>query len=147
MASVFVDTNVLLYARDPTDPTKSSMARRWLETLGAREAAVISPQVVNEFVAASLRRFRGTSQEEIHRRAMALLAWCRVPLEAQTSALAMTVQSRYGTSWWDGLIVASALQAECRYLLSEDMQPGMTFGQLTVINPFETTPQALLDPS
>ena len=147
MPSVFVDTNVILYSRDRTDPTRWSQARRWLEVLAAHDLAVVSPQVVNEFVAVSLRRFREVPRDEVHRRAEELLPWCRVALDAQTSALAMTVQTRYEISWWDALIVASALQAECRYLLSEDMQPGMSFGQLTVIHPFETTPQAILDQS
>ena len=57
----------------------------------------------------------------------------------------MRVQADYGTSWWDALIVSSALAAGCRYVLSEDLQAGMRFGDMAVMNPFETEPQAVFD--
>jgi predicted nucleic acid-binding protein len=144
MPSVFVDTNLLLYVQDAAAPAKGTRALRWLEALTLRDEVLISPQVVNEFITVSLKRFRGLSRDEVHARARELLPWCRVALDGETTALAMAVQTRYETSWWDALIVASALQAGCRYLLSEDLQPGMSFGTLTVINPFETTPEAIL---
>jgi len=115
--------------------------------LTARDEAVVSPQVINEYVSVSQRLFRAVPVGDVHARARDLLPLCRAPLVPDTTLLAMTVQTRYAISWWDALIVASALQAGCRYLLSEDMQPGMSFGDLTVINPFVTAPDALSNPN
>jgi predicted nucleic acid-binding protein len=42
------------------------------------------------------------------------------------------------------MIVAAAEQTGCRYLLSEDFQAGRRFGDVTVVNPFETGPELLL---
>ncbi len=145
MRSVFIDTNVLIYLRDQDSPTKAGQAATWLRTLGERNEAVISPQVINEFVAVSLRRFRTIPLQEIHHRAHALIPLCHASLEVSTAILAMRVQTDYGTSWWDALIVSSALAAGCRYVLSEDMQAGMRFGDMVVINPFETAPQAVFN--
>jgi len=50
---------------------------------------------------------------------------------------ASTLRGRYHLSFWDSLIIASALSVSASKLLSEDMQHGMTIdGQLTIINPF-----------
>jgi predicted nucleic acid-binding protein len=147
MRSVFIDTNVLIYPRDRASPTKAARAARWLTTLGERNEGVISPQVINDFVAVSLRRFRTTPLQEIHDRARQLIPLCHASLDVSTAILAMQIQSDHGTSWWDALIVSSALAAGCRFVLSEDMQAGVRFADMTVINPFETEPQAILDPS
>jgi predicted nucleic acid-binding protein len=46
-------------------------------------------------------------------------------------------------NFWDALILASAEQANCRWLLSEDFQDGQKFGNVTVVNPFKTAPTKL----
>lgn len=43
---------------------------------------------------------------------------------------------RFGLSFWDGLIVAAARQASCRYLLTEDLQDWQELGSVRVVNPF-----------
>ena len=144
MRSVFIDTNVLIYARSHDFPMKAAQARTWLSALTQANEAVISPQVVNEFVAASQRRYRSLPLEEIFERASALLPMCHAPLDAATTINAMSIQSQYGTSWWDALIVASAVRAGCRYIVSEDMQAGMRFGAVTIVNPFESSPDEVL---
>ena len=145
MRSVFIDTNVLIYTRDAASPKKAARAAMWLESLAEREEAVISPQVVSEFVAVSLRRFPQASVEQVHASAHELLPLCLAPLDVATIVAAMRVHAEHATSWWDALIVGSASNAGCRLLLSEDLQAGMRFGALTVVNPFETEPQAVLD--
>jgi hypothetical protein len=46
---------------------------------------------------------------------------------------------------WDSVILATASQAGCRLLLSEDMQDGFTWGGVTVVNPFSETTSAMLE--
>jgi predicted nucleic acid-binding protein len=50
--------------------------------------------------------------------------------------LAWEVQDA-GFSWWDSLLVASALQAQCSHFFSEDMQHGREIFGMTILNPFE----------
>lgn len=116
----------------------------WLRALAERNEAVISPQVINEFVAVSLRRFPTAPLQEIQDGARELIPLCHAPLDVSTSLLAMRIQRDHRTSWWDALIVASALLVGCGHVLSEDMRAGMRFGDLTVVNPFEHEPQAVL---
>lgn len=53
---------------------------------------------------------------------------------------AWAIQDRYGLSWWDALIAATAQSAGCRYLLTEDLQAGQQLGEVQVVNPFMTDP-------
>jgi predicted nucleic acid-binding protein len=144
MRSVFVDTNVLIYARGAEATPRTAEATAWVAALAERSEIVLSAQVVNEFVAVSIRRFRDVPLAEIHHRARALLPWCYAPLGPEVIDEAMDIQMRYGTSWWDALIVSSALAADCRFILSEDMQDGMTFGGLKVVHPFRNGPETVV---
>jgi predicted nucleic acid-binding protein len=58
-------------------------------------------------------------------------------LNLETLVSAFDLRKRYRLSWWDSLIVASALETECDFLYTEDLQHGQTLeGRLQVINPF-----------
>ena len=46
------------------------------------------------------------------------------------------MHTQHGFSFYDSLIVASALEAGCVRLYSEDMQHGQRVEQLTIVNPF-----------
>ena len=138
MRTVFIDTNILIYARDQGSPEKAEKARAWIEALGRRNELVVSLQVINEFVAVSSRRFASVALTEIHARAQALLNWCHAPFDAPTALQAMAIRERYRVSWWDALIVSSAVGAGCRYILSEDLQAGTQFGPVAVVDPFRT---------
>jgi predicted nucleic acid-binding protein len=49
---------------------------------------------------------------------------------------AIEVNMRYGYSYWDSLIIATALQNDCSILYSEDMQHNQLIeGKLRIINP------------
>jgi predicted nucleic acid-binding protein len=48
----------------------------------------------------------------------------------------LRLHERYRLSWYDSLIIAAALEAECGVLYSEDLQHGQTFGHLRIDNPF-----------
>jgi predicted nucleic acid-binding protein len=49
---------------------------------------------------------------------------------------ALQVIRRYRFAWYDSLIVAGALQAQCGILYSEDFQNGQRLGDLEIRNPF-----------
>jgi predicted nucleic acid-binding protein len=55
-------------------------------------------------------------------------------LDLHTAARALAEDHRL--SFYDALIVASAIEAGCDIVYSEDMQHGRKFGSLTIVNPF-----------
>jgi predicted nucleic acid-binding protein len=104
----------------------------------ATNEGVISFQVAQEFISLAFRRFRpplsSTEAEQF-------LAVTLGPLLAVQSSRvlyweALHLSRRYSLSWYDSLIVAAALEADCRTLYTEDLQHGQKFDNLRVQNPF-----------
>lgn len=132
----FVDTNVLLYSisTDPAEDDKRQAAQQLLE----RHDLVLSVQVLQEFYVQSTRESR--SDRISHETATGLIsAWQRypvVPVNTDHLFTALDLRARYKWSYWDSAIVAAALSADCRMLLSEDLGDGQKVGQLLIRNPF-----------
>ncbi len=143
-AKVFVDTNVLVYSRDASEPEKQGQAEAWMAALWERRAGRLSFQVLQEyFVSVTAKLDPGLDKESARRDVRALLAWQPLAVDGRIMEGAWLLQDRYLLTWWDALIGAAAQTAGCRYLLSEDFQEGMELGELTVVNPFRTLPEAL----
>lgn len=140
-AKVFVDTNVLVYSRDASEPEKQGAAAAWLAALWERRAGRLSYQVLQEFyVTVTAKLSPGMDRDAARRDVQALLAWKPLPTDGRLLLGAWHVQDRYRFPFWDALIAAAAQAAGCRYLLSEDFQAGLEMGELTVVNPFRTQP-------
>jgi predicted nucleic acid-binding protein len=138
----FVDTNLLVYARDPRQERKQPLAAELVRRLWQERAGRTSVQVLNEYYATLTRKLRPvidseTAWEDVR----TLMAWNPQPLDSDLLQGAREIERRYRTSWWDALIVAAAQAQRCHTLLSEDFQNGMAFGQLTVRNPFMSSVQ------
>lgn len=133
----FVDTNILVYSRDSSEPEKQIKAKQWLTELWKQESGRISTQAMNEYYVTVTQKLKpGLSKEQARSDLRALAVW--QPLEVSTKLIesAWEVQDQYGYSWWDNLIIASALFLDCQYLISEDMQHEQSIGDLRIINPF-----------
>jgi predicted nucleic acid-binding protein len=136
----FVDTNVLVYARDTTEPEKHSQARTWLKHLWVNRTGRISTQVLKEYYQVVTRRLDpGLAADQAHADIRDLLTWQPLDINAQTLEQAWFIEDQHKLSWWDALIIASAQQAGCTWLLSEDLQPGQQIENLTILNPLTTT--------
>jgi len=133
---VFVDTNILIYAASD-DPSRSDDARAFL--LKDSEFH-ISTQVINEFIAACQKK-NILSRSEIERTVEEYLSDFSLHLISDsTIRSALKIQTGYLFSYWDALIVASALEAECSFLLTEDLQQDLLINKLLKIqNPFVST--------
>ncbi|HVD14337.1 MAG TPA: PIN domain-containing protein [Actinomycetota bacterium] len=141
---VFVDTNVLVYARDASEPGRQPQALAWIEHLWRTRTGRLSFQVLQEYYATTTRRLRpGLHPEQARADVRDLLAWRPVPTGAEVLEAGWRVEDRFGLSCWDGLIVAAARIAGCEYLLTEDLQHGSDLDGLRVIDPFQVTPDAL----
>jgi len=140
-AKVFVDTNVLVYCRDASEPEKQAQAAAWMAALWEQQTGRLSFQVIQEYyVTVTAKLSPGLPRELARREVRALLAWRPKPVNALILESAWLLQDRYKFSWWDALIVAAAQAAGCRYLLSEDFQDGFDWRDLTVVNPFQAGP-------
>ena len=127
----FFDTNIVLYALSKDFQRKEHMA----ELLN--EGCTLSTQVFAESANVMRRKF-SCSIAEIENFHDALLDVCRLRrIESSTIRRALQVAGRYGYSLYDSLIIATALEADCERLYSEDMQHGQLIDKrLTIINPF-----------
>jgi len=143
-AKVFVDTNVLVYARDASEPEKQKRAAAWMAALWERRAGRLSFQVLQEFfVTVTAKLNPGLPPEAARREVRTLLAWQPLPADGRLLEGAWLLQDRFRLSWWDALIVAAAQAQGCRYLLSEDFQEGQELGEVEIINPFLIKPEQL----
>ena len=141
----FVDTNVLVYARDASEPAKQPAAGRWLRLLWATRSGRVSAQVLNEYYSVVTEKLRpGMGRDEARADVRNLMAWAPVPTDGPVVEGAWTVQDRYGLSWWDSLVVSAAQVAGCAWLLTEDLQHGQVLDGVTVVDPFRTEPEELL---
>jgi predicted nucleic acid-binding protein len=139
----FVDTNVLIYARDPVDEDKHSVARLWLDHLAPRDRILLNLQVLNELTRWMLQKPKNTV--EIVRDAIEMLReFGEMPLSPEDVDLAWDVRATLGYQWFDCLLIASATNAGCSHFLSEDMGHETRYGSLTIINPFRVDPDAFL---
>ena len=140
---IFVDTNVLVYSRDSSEPAKQKQALVWMTFLWDRKNGRISYQVLQEFYATVTGKLQPglrvlTAREDIK----ALLTWNPLPVDGQVIRGAWELQDRNKLSWWDALIVSAAQMAQCQYLLTEDLQEAQKFGEVQVINPFHYSPHS-----
>jgi len=137
-AESFIDTNVFVYHLDRTDRRKHAIAEKIVRGALATGDACISSQVVQECLNVALRKAEVALSPEAARSYLeAVLA----PLMQVTASealyhRALDVQARWRFAFYDSLIVAGAITAGCRTLLSEDLQHGQQLDSLTVVNPF-----------
>jgi predicted nucleic acid-binding protein len=131
----FFDTNVLVYTVT-LDPRKRQ-ADRILRTGG-----IVSVQVLNEFANVARNKLRHewrTITYALERFRLSFEAVC--PLTLDTHVAAVSLAEDNGLAFDDALIVASAIEAGCDTLYTEDMQHNRAIGGLTIRNPFiERTP-------
>ena len=93
---VFVDTNVLIYARDRRDAGKRERAAAWLLGLGRANRARINLQVLNELTNWILRNERHRESAEVQRELALLGVWGERPLDDQDVEIAWAVRERLG---------------------------------------------------
>ncbi|NBC29298.1 MAG: PIN domain-containing protein [Spirochaetes bacterium] len=135
--SVFLDTNVLVYANDAAEPEKQRTARRLLKDVLHAENGVISVQVLSEFWVTVTRKIRKPLSPHIARLEAELFHLMTVvDLDSALFYDALRLEQLYQLSYWDAQIVAAAESAGCTVLYSEDLNAGRQYANLTVTNPF-----------
>jgi predicted nucleic acid-binding protein len=135
VSSEFVDTNILIYAHDRNARDKQSSSAELLRRLTLEGNGAISVQVLVEFYAAATRKLAISSQ--VAQEVIADFGVWTIHRPGHADLIrAAGLHRRYKISWWDALIVNSALELGCAVLWSEDLTHGQRFGSMTVRNPF-----------
>lgn len=132
----FVDTNVFVYLFGIVKGARSDHRTEIAEQIVAGGAS-ISVQVLNEFVQVCRKKAR-LDWDKISGMLELIEQLCApaVPLTCETHREAVSIARRYGFHFYDSLIIASAIEAGCSVLYSEDLQNGQSIGSIRIENPF-----------
>ena len=130
---VFVDSNIWVYLFTDDDGVKSVAANEYIAKSMKNRRLVISYQVVNEVL--SVLKKKNYTEPEIRRVADDIMGLCEVcGYSSEIIFLASGLREKYSLSYWDSQIVASALEAQCGILASEDMRNGLNVGNMIIKN-------------
>jgi|SRR5882672_902394 len=137
----FVDTNILLYAHDPSHGVKRDRARQLIAHLWSTGEGVLSTQVLQE-LCVNLRRkvVPPLSVDEIRRLVQDYLSWEIVVNSPQSVIQALEIEVRYKISYWDALVIQAAETCGAAVLYSEDLSDGQRYGAVQVVNPLRPSP-------
>jgi predicted nucleic acid-binding protein len=132
-AKAFVDTNIFVYLYSDTEVTKQQQVWRGINKFDR----VISTQVLNEFCNVCIRKIK-LPLSEVKQAVVEICDTCNLDIVDDVTVIkALELHEKYGYSYYDCLMIASALEAGCQYLLSEDMTDGQIIeGNLTIKNIF-----------
>ncbi|GBD91148.1 tRNA(fMet)-specific endonuclease VapC [bacterium BMS3Abin04] len=136
---IFFDTNIQVYLFDLTEAKKRESSIQLLKKKIGNSRLIISTQVINEFINVTSRLIE---HKVSHKQILAKLDFINnlfivVPLRYSTSLLALSVQEKYSFSFWDSLIIASAIENNCNLLYREDLQHNQKIESLIIQNPFQ----------
>jgi predicted nucleic acid-binding protein len=132
---IFLDTNILLYAKVDDGSDKHTKCHDLLAVTLAGSEIVVSIQVLNEYYVNTLKK--NIIPAEIQSTVNQFIADFEiVPLTKELIPEIYRICNRYQFSYWDSTIVAAALEARCKILYTEDLQDGQVIDNtLWVINP------------
>ncbi|MDM8523970.1 PIN domain-containing protein [Desulfococcaceae bacterium HSG8] len=138
---VFIDTNIWIYglveSNDPSEKEKRIVSLSLFESLLSESEIVVSTQILNECHWNLIRKF-GYGDSEVYMRIQEnIIAISNIMnVNQRTYHNSFQIREKYHLSFWDSLVIASALEGECLEIYTEDMQHGQKLDDLLIINPF-----------
>jgi predicted nucleic acid-binding protein len=131
----FVDTNVLTYVFDDSEPEKQKRARALLQD--DKREIFVSTQVLQELYVSLTKGRNPIADVDLAERAVREAAnYSIVQIDVQLVLAGIETARRFQISFWDALIVRAADQAGCDVLLTEDLNDGQAFDRVRIENPF-----------
>jgi len=129
--AAFIDTNVFIYLYSEDETLKRDISHRAVD----KYDCVVSTQVLSEFSNVCIGKLKRSS-DEVGLAIDEITKQTRVSLiENHIIKSALEIHRRYGYAYFDSLIIASALNSECRYLITEDLADGQIIdNKLIVVN-------------
>lgn len=135
---VFVDTNVIVYAYDKDADKKHKIAASIMKDLWHSGLGIISTQVLQEFFVTLTNKIPKPLKVSVVRETVKRLSrWDVVLIDVDTIIRATEIQERYKYSFWDSLIIASAIGSGAKAIFSEDLADGQTIQGVIIKNPFK----------
>ena len=127
----FIDTNIFLYLYSNDEPEKKIISQKTMEKFDC----TISTQVINEFCNVCLKKYNKLT-EEVESAFDEIIENITVSfIDNDNIKQALRIRKQYGYNYYDCLIIAAALNANCEYLITEDMADGQLIDKkLTIIN-------------
>jgi predicted nucleic acid-binding protein len=133
--SVFIDTNIAIYADDAAYPDKQAIAAKLIASAYQQGDAVISTQVLQEYYYAAVHKLRLDAAFAAER----LRFFSRFEVVTVTPQLVLAATDLHrlmSVSFWDALILQAAISSGCHTLYSEDMNHGEIVNGVKIVNPF-----------
>jgi predicted nucleic acid-binding protein len=125
-----------VYAHLNNDPQKHQKANLLFKNTLSKKRLIISAQVVNEFYSAMSKYNYSHNQIVQFINEISISANIK-NISFNTSKKAFYIKDKYAYSWWDSLVLSSALENYCQIVYSEDMQHGQIIeNSLRIVNPF-----------
>lgn len=132
----FLDTNIFVYEFSP-EFEKKAISKNLIKSAHLYKGC-ISFQVIQEFLNTVSRKFKKPLSDEDTREYLnkILFPLCEIFPSEELYLKALEIKERWQFSFYDSLIVAAAIEANCTILYSEDMQHNQKIYELTIINPY-----------
>ena len=138
--ATFVDTNILVYAYDKTAGPKHDIAARLVENWWNNENGRLSLQILQEFYVSVTRKIAHPMDIKAARQIVSDLAQWKIHTPTVDDLLqAIDIQETHQISYWDAMVVQSAVRLGCTTLVSEDLTHGQIVAGVEIINPFTET--------
>lgn len=135
---IFVDTNILVYSHDVDAEQKHQIAQDILLELWQNRNGVLSVQVLQEFyVTMTQKVLHPIPPNSVRNIIRDYFSWHIEINDLNSILIASRIGEDYKISFWDALIVATALKAKADKILTEDLQAGQIIEGIPIKNPFK----------
>jgi predicted nucleic acid-binding protein len=137
-AICYLDTNIWIYVFDQAAPAKQRVSKDILLHFHRTGRGRISVQIMSEWRNTMIKKFSHLVSAELRRRFIGYLSvWQPLPISPDILLNADELCDRYHFSPYDSIHIQCALEMNCQYFLSEDMQDGLVVDEsLTICNPY-----------
>lgn len=136
-ARAFVDTNVLIYSHDTSNPIKQERARVVIGDLWRTGHGCVSIQILQELFVTLIRKAPEPLTAIHAAEAVRDVARWTVHSPVPEDVLAaIDLRQRAQISFWDAMILRSAAALGCSVLYTEDLNAGQRYDGVEVVNPF-----------
>ena len=133
----FVDTNIIIYAYDISEPVKREQARSLIIDLWESGLGCLSIQVLQELYVNISAKIPKPLPADIASRIITDLGQWRLHIPDLSSILeAIEIQQRNQISFWDAMIICSAKTLDCKIIWTEDLNTNQFYENIKAVNPF-----------
>lgn len=134
----FLDTNILIYSFDKSNSKKQKKSKELINDALYEHKGCISYQVIQEFINVAIQKFKKpfTKDDCIKYLINVLEPLCEVLSSIELYEAALDIKDSWQYSFYDSLIISSALRANCNILYTEDLHHKQQIHELIILNPF-----------